>query len=139
MSTYACVLDASAMVALVLSEEEGPAVGRIVDDVIAEGRRILVPPLFWYEVPNAVLVAWRQGRLPDGAPAEILRDLALLPLTTDQRWASGEAEAALALAETHRLSYYDAAYLELAIRSGIRLKTLDSHLLNLRTTYDFIF
>jgi predicted nucleic acid-binding protein len=36
--------------------------------------------------------------------------------------------AILALAEKHRLTAYDAAYLELALRTGLQLATLDGDL-----------
>ena len=36
--------------------------------------------------------------------------------------------ATLSLAETHRLTVYDAAYLELAIRAAVPLATLDGAL-----------
>ncbi|MGH9518032.1 MAG: type II toxin-antitoxin system VapC family toxin, partial [Terriglobales bacterium] len=36
--------------------------------------------------------------------------------------------AMIALARRHRLTVYDAAYLELALRTGFRLATLDRHL-----------
>ncbi len=44
----------------------------------------------------------------------------------------------MSLAWVHELSFCDAAYLELALRLQCRLKSLDRHLLALRSHYPFI-
>ena len=51
--------------------------------------------------------------------------LAVLPLETDTE---PDLDRAMALAETHRLTFYDALYLELALRRRAGLVTLDAQL-----------
>ena len=58
--------------------------------------------------------------------AIFLRALAQLGVTIDR---SPEEASVLALARQHRLTVYDAAYLELALRRNLPLATLDEQLL----------
>jgi predicted nucleic acid-binding protein len=51
--------------------------------------------------------------------------LAALPLQVDGQTASRAWSDTIALARTHGLSTYDAAYLELAVRESLPIATLD--------------
>jgi len=70
----------------------------------------------------------RRGRhvveFRDGA----LADLALLPIQIDPETDRHAWSATLRLAGRHRLTLYDAAYLELALRRALPLATLDRQL-----------
>jgi predicted nucleic acid-binding protein len=67
----------------------------------------------------------RRGRLDSAKTARALSLLRALPVATD----AGEDEAVLMqLARRHRLSVYDASYLEFALRRGLPLATLDTAL-----------
>ena len=57
-----------------------------------------------------------------------LADLALLDITTDQHTDGQAWGAVLHLAGRHRLTLYDAAYLELAHRQSLPLASLDLEL-----------
>jgi predicted nucleic acid-binding protein len=57
-----------------------------------------------------------------------LDDLAALPIRIDPARTPDQWPPALALAQCHRLTVYDAAYLELAQRTGLPLATLDADL-----------
>ncbi|GDX94751.1 hypothetical protein LBMAG47_04150 [Planctomycetia bacterium] len=57
-----------------------------------------------------------------------LRLLAALPIALDDETASRAWLQSLHLARSHRLSVYDATYLELALRHGLPLATLDARL-----------
>ena len=93
-----------------------------------EHETMLVTALFAVEVANGLVVGERRKRLRQ---AEIRRFLALLDglsIVQDVQPAAGMISAALALAREHGLSAYDAAYLELAVREGAPLATLDKGL-----------
>jgi predicted nucleic acid-binding protein len=64
-------------------------------------------------------------RLTESDTAAFLRSLARLGVTVDR--SPVEADV-LTLARRHRLTVYDAAYLELARRDGMPLATLDTAL-----------
>ena len=120
------VIDASVALAWSFEDEKHAAALELLDSIAAA--RALVPWHWWLEVSNGLLVARRRRRLRR-EPREILAALAALPLRVDSdALLTGTANSVLALAETHGLSSYDAAYLELALRTGLPLATLDTDL-----------
>jgi predicted nucleic acid-binding protein len=110
-----------------------PDEGNEYADVVLMGLErgtMLVPALFALEVANALVIGERRKRL---RAADIRRFFALLEgisIVQDVQPLGGLMSSAVALAREHGLSAYDAAYLELAIREGTPLATLDG---NLRT------
>ena len=72
--------------------------------------------------------AERRGRMNAAAQATFLERLRQLPIAIEHRPATWLAQQILPLARTYRLSAYDAAYLELEIREGLPLATLDDDL-----------
>jgi predicted nucleic acid-binding protein len=57
-----------------------------------------------------------------------LADLALFPINEDAEAGRQAWSGSLILAERHSLTVYDAAYLEVALRRGLPLATLDRDL-----------
>jgi predicted nucleic acid-binding protein len=74
-------------------------------------------------------MAERRGRLRSGQPDTIQRQLDVLPIETDPETNLHAWGATAALARKHRLSLYDAAYLELALRRKLTLASFDAVLL----------
>jgi predicted nucleic acid-binding protein len=70
----------------------------------------------------------RRGRHDGAFRTATLADLALLPLSVDLETDRQAWSATVHLAERHKLTMYDAAYLELAQRRGLPLATLDTEL-----------
>jgi predicted nucleic acid-binding protein len=70
----------------------------------------------------------RRGRHDAAFRDATLADLAVLPITVDPETDRQAWSATLQLATRHRLTLYDAAYLELAQRRGLPLATLDREL-----------
>jgi len=81
----------------------------------------VAPALWWYELRNVLIVNERRGRLDRAQTGRVLRLLGGLPIALD---ADVDEESLLQLTRGHRLSVYDAAYLELAVRCGCPLATL---------------
>jgi len=120
------VLDASITLAWALADELTPAVGTVFANVQASGG--WVPGLWRLEVANVLELNVRRGRHPAAIRDETLADLSQMPIRLDaetDRHAWGET---LRLAQVHRLTSYDAAYLELAMRRRLPLATLDADL-----------
>lgn len=120
------VLDASLAVAWALEDEGGDYVMDVLDSL--RGSEAVVAHHWTLEVTNALLSAERRGRI-DGAGATRFSNLLLaLPIAVDP------VGRAIAFAETQRLARsnalttYDAAYLELALRTGVPLATIDEPL-----------
>ena len=83
-------------------------------------------PSHWkLEVTNALCVSERRGRLMEGGVLEAVQLLSELPVLIDDSSENRYISSTVSLARTHTLSVYDAAYLELAIRIGATLCTLD--------------
>lgn len=86
---------------------------------------LLVPAIWWFEVRNILVLKERGGQRSEQQTADFLRRLSQLAVRID----GVPAEAAvLTLARRHGLTVYDAAYLELALREGLDLATLDTDL-----------
>lgn len=122
----ALVLDCSMTLAWILEDERPELVMNVLDRVVEEGA--LAPTLWPLEVGNALLVAERRGRLSAGNRIQALRDLAELSIALDDETAGRSWHETMRLAETLNLTLYDAAYLELALRRGLALATLDKAL-----------
>ena len=119
----ALVLDASVAGSWLLEDELDPRAARAAERVPEDGA--LVPQLWHLEVRNALVSAERRGRITARGLNDRLRALRRLPVTTD---AAPDLDAVVALARSHRLSIYDAVYLELARRHRAALATLDAGL-----------
>jgi len=87
-----------------------------------------VPSLWRLEVANVLETGARRGRHDSNFRHATLSDLALLPMSVDTETQNHAWSATLRLAARHRLTLYNAAYLELAQRRGWPLATLDREL-----------
>ena len=114
------VVDASILAAWFLNEKADPRVEAAFDTVTRVETR--APILLYYELRNALLVSERRNRITEAMSAAFLRDLALLPVRLEL---PVEDASLMTLARKHRLTVYDAAYLELAKREALPLATLD--------------
>jgi len=95
---------------------------------LATGDRILVPAHWPTEVSNALLMATRRKRIPEGRAQMFWDELAVLPIAIEPALSLPQVKSVLALCDRHSLTVYDAAYLELAIRAAMPLATLDAAL-----------
>ena len=88
-----------------------------------------VVPSHWpLEVTNVLVLGAHRGRITTQDKARLLGFLAALPLRIDAETADQAFGDIAAMAATHQLTTYDAAYLELAYRLGVHLATLDGKL-----------
>jgi predicted nucleic acid-binding protein len=117
------IVDASVTVSWYLAEESAPTGRQAFNQLGVAGAA--APILWWFEVRNALVVNERRGRLDAAATVGILAHLERLPIRLD---VDQNGDTVLALARAHRLSVYDAAYLELALRADLPLATLDRQL-----------
>ena len=132
------ILDASAALALLLAEKEGAEVEEIINGTISSNGQIIVPGLFWYELGNGLLMAELKNRIPPQSNAAAISSFAQLPIVTQQEMDFPIHNRILGLARENGLTYYDASYLELAIRYEAPLKSFDTHLVNLKTSFALI-
>ncbi len=84
------------------------------------------PSLWWFEMRNIFLLSERRRRLNSARTEQLLALLNNLPIQIDRH--PNETDM-MTLARRHKLTAYDAAYLELALREDVPLATLDSALI----------
>ena len=132
------VLDASAAMALVLAEDEGEEVAELIRDTIAVNGQIFVPDLFWYEIGNGMLAAERARRIAANTTFAAVSILIRFPVVTHRQTDFPVVERVLTLARENQLTYYDACYLELALRFQAPLKSFDVHLQSLKHSFPLI-
>jgi predicted nucleic acid-binding protein len=84
-----------------------------------------VPALWWFEIRNLLIINERRKRLTEIQTHVFLRWLEGLYITIDR---SPVETVVIDLARRHGLTIYDASYLELALREGVPLATLDKRL-----------
>ena len=77
---------------------------------------------------NVLLVTERSGRLKRSDSARFLELLQGLPISVDRETSQRAWSEVLHVAREYGLSAYDAAYLDLSMRSGVGLVTLDHKL-----------
>ena len=119
----AFVLDASVTVCWAFDDEDHPNGSLAFDRMRAEEG--VVPGLWWFEVRNILIVNERRRRITESDSAAFLSNLSRLRIRVDR---VPDENGVLRLARAHRLSVYDAVYLELAQRLGLPLATLDADL-----------
>ncbi len=120
------VLDCSVVAAWLLPGESNDAVNRILTRVTETGA--LVPGIWRIEIANVLLMAERRKRIASRDRDVALASLAGLAIEIDAETSGRAWTDILPLAARFRLTVYDAAYLELAQRTGLPLATLDAEL-----------
>ena|ERR1700722_3902693 len=125
-TTEGFVLDCSLALAWCFPDEHAPYPQSVLDTLATTAAA--VPSLWFLEVANALLASERRGRCTAADITAWLGFLGALPIHTDAETAVRAWSDTLPLARTYNLSAYDASYLELAIRRGLPLATLDAKL-----------
>ena len=120
------VLDASVAVAWCFDDESTPAARALLNRLrTAAGH---VPALWAQEVGNILLGAERRRRITQARAVEFVGILGELDICVDADLPGRAFRDVLPLARERRLTTYDAAYLELAMRLGLPLATKDRDL-----------
>jgi len=88
-----------------------------------------VPSIWPLEVCNVLLVAERRKRIGEADSIRFISLLTELPIIVEQEPPERMIKEIFALARKHNLSSYDASYLDLAMRKGLPIATLDKNLL----------
>lgn len=122
------VLDSSVTLAWIYMDERTDAITAVFDRVTDSGA--WVPALWKLEIANVLEMGVRRGRTDRGFLEATLTDLELLPIQADPDTGKHAWRSTLRLAQRYRLTLYDAAYLELALRRSLPLATLDLELRN---------
>lgn len=120
------VLDSSVTLVWSLSDELSDYADGVFDAL--RTRRAIAPPIWALEVANGLLMAERRSRSMQAETSEIVAVLRSLPIGLDGETSERALGDVLALARQQGLTAYDAAYLELAMRRGLPLASVDDRL-----------
>ena len=126
-SSETFVVDCSVVFAWYFADEAN----RYADSVAMSlsSAKAVVPVIWPLEVANTLLMGERRGRSTELQAAAFLSRLVQLPIAIDDQTTVAAWSFTMQLARQHQLSAYDAAYLELALRLGTPLATLDEALI----------
>ena len=120
------VLDNSITMVWAFEDETDPY-AEAVADCLPEF--VVIVPMPWrLEVANALLVAERRKKISEAKITQFLSLLDSFPITVDEQTVAKAWVESLNIARVHNLSLYDATYLELALRKGLPLASLDGPL-----------
>lgn len=117
------VLDASMAAAWCFPDERTEKTQRLLKE-LAGPSAANAPRLWAYEIRNVVLQGLRRERIGREDAIRFMQSLAALRI----RLLDPPYDEVFGIASRFDLSFYDAAYLELAIREGLPLATLDKRL-----------
>jgi predicted nucleic acid-binding protein len=119
------VIDSSVAAAWCFRDEATEYTEKLLD-AVSGFTDAMAPRLWAYEVRNSVLTAVRRKRISRLDAEEFLQ---LLPDLRIRLTDPLSYDKLFELAERHGLTVYDAAYLDLALREGLPLATLDGALI----------
>jgi predicted nucleic acid-binding protein len=120
-----CVIDASVAVAVLAPSQATRALNAFAASPPA---RLIAPAAFGFEIRNAVVRLERRGLLipcaVDAALEALESDVLCEPAPDESEW-----RRILDIARSERLGAYDAAYLELALRTSAAVASRDASLI----------
>ena len=121
-----CVIDASVTLSWVYSDEHSAASDALLARVANQGA--VVPSLWRLEIASALQNGIKRKRIDAAYRDSAIQGLLRLPIETDQDTNDYAWTTTLQLADVHRITVYDASYLELALRRALPLATRDEQL-----------
>jgi predicted nucleic acid-binding protein len=121
------VLDASVVLTWCFPDENATAAQHVAG-MFKQGDTAVVPSFWPHEVLNALLVGEKRRRISKQLVRAFLDDLAALPIVLEQFPARVVFDRIQRLSREYGLTAYDAAYLDIALDSGLPIATLDQDL-----------
>jgi predicted nucleic acid-binding protein len=122
----AFVVDCSITMAWLFHDEATPKTAALLTRLATE--TALVPAWWFIEITNVLATAERKGRITPIQSDAFVADLGKLGIEWDDEAPNRAFTHLLTLCRTHRLTSYDAIYLDLAVRRNLPLATLDDDL-----------
>jgi len=119
----AFIIDCSIAMAWLFHDEATPKTTALLHRLAND---TAVVPAWWFvEITNVLAMAERKGRIVPTQSDAFIADLSKLGIERDDEAPDRAFSHLLPLCRAHRLTSYDAIYLELAIRRSLPLATLD--------------
>lgn len=122
----AFVVDCSVAMAWLFHDEATPRTADLLNRLTTE--TALVPAWWFIEITNVLAMAERKKRITPAQSDAFIADLDKLGIERDDAAPDRAFTHLLALCRMHKLTSYDAMYLDLAVRRNLPLATLDNDL-----------
>jgi predicted nucleic acid-binding protein len=119
------VVDASVTGAWLLPDEHSTEAVSLLESASSETIQLAVPDIWTYEMTNLLVSAYRRNRIQLEQIAEGLRLTVAVPIAYFDHRNELASSRIASIAITHSLSAYDAAYIELADRLKVPVKSFD--------------
>lgn len=117
------VVDNSIVMTWFFQDQANPYADSILDRLTEA--TAFVPSIWPLEVVNVLLSAERKKYIGQADSIRFISLLLQLPIVVDYESPQKLMQDLIGLGRAHRLSSYDASYLDLAMRKGLPLATLD--------------
>jgi predicted nucleic acid-binding protein len=121
------VIDASVTLSWCFDDESGNGESAILQ-MLGADMDATVPVIWPVEILNGCLSGERRGRIDADRTSRFLDELSRLPIEVADPPDYERLAAICRAGRAFRLTAYDASYLELAMREGLPLATLDAQL-----------
>jgi predicted nucleic acid-binding protein len=123
------VLDASVALCWLFDDQATAHTESVLDRLVG-GDTVAAPAIWPFEIANVITVAERLRIVNPAQAAAFFQTLGQLSIAVDRAEIERVFNAVSETARRYRLSAYDAAYLELALREALPLATVDAALRN---------
>jgi predicted nucleic acid-binding protein len=120
------VIDASLMIAWLL-EESALALAPELNDLI-ERETFVVPAHWTAEIGNGLVTNLRRRRVSAEKIKQLIGECSFLEIAVEPVTSIAQLAPITNLASAHNLTFYDAAYVQLALDRSIPLGTLDNRM-----------
>ncbi len=120
------VVDASVTMSWCFEDEATSYTESVLERL--RGSSAAAPAIWPLEVANILLLGERRGRIPRTKTESFVRVLQDLRVSVENESPAKVLGPTLQIGREHGLTSYDASYLELAMRRGLPLATLDRRL-----------
>ncbi|HTW94284.1 MAG TPA: type II toxin-antitoxin system VapC family toxin [Tepidisphaeraceae bacterium] len=121
------VFDASVTMAWCFDDERTPETDAMLDRLLLPSPAV-VAQIWPLEIVNVLVMAYRKGRITVARGQQFLATMQCAPVAVDRCPITTVFNEVMLLADKYHLTAYDASYLELAMRLGVPLATLDRDL-----------
>jgi len=118
------VVDNSVVMSWCFEDERNSYCDAVLES-LADGEAF-VPGMWPLEVGNVLLVAERKKRFTEASVVRFLELVSGLPLTVEQETPERMLKEIVSIAREQGISTYDASYIDLAMRLGLPMSTLDA-------------
>jgi predicted nucleic acid-binding protein len=122
------ILDASVCLAWCFEDETTDEIRRLFER-LSTGDSAAVPAHWPIEVSNGLLLAHRRKRISPNTHSQYWNQFFGLPIIVNGPLEMSDVDRVMAISEKHGLTTYDGAYVDLALRRGAGLASLDSSMI----------